>query len=162
MTTDHEPLVPKLDTYDDCFVTIDGATSTLTVKHFLLIKPTLKVHIPSLIYIRRAKDVVGRIGVKPQGLSLSGILWARTGVGGGAIIGRRSGYEKSFVIKVQGDKFRRGFSVEDPETFLAVLERVRPGVTRVAMAASSDQGRDGAAAQCESAGVKERSEPNDL
>ena len=155
MNTDHEPLVPKLDTYDDSFVTINGATNTLTLKHFLLVKPTLEVHIPSLIYIRRAKDVVGRIGVKPQGLSLSGILWARDWSRGGAIIGRRSGYEKSFVIKVQGDKFRRGFSVEDPETFLAVLERVRPGVTRTAMAASSDEGGGGAEAQCESAGERE-------
>ena len=139
MSTGHEPLVQSLDTYDDRFVTINGATSTLTLKHFyLIIEPTLEVHIPSLIYICPARDVVGRFGLKTQGLTLNGIWWARDWSRGGAVIGCGQGYERSFVIKVQGAKLRRGFSVEDPEAFLAVLERVRPGITRAATAASSD------------------------
>jgi len=161
MSTDQEPLVPRPDTYDDTFVTIDGATSTLTLKHYLLVKPTLKVHIPDLLYIRPASEVVKRIGLRPQGISLSGILWARDWHRGGAIVGPRSGYERSFVIKVKGHRLRNGFSVKDPEKFLQVLKHVCPGVTNAAMGAQeAEEIRTETGRELETAG--EDVETNDL
>ncbi|KAF8586662.1 hypothetical protein K439DRAFT_923248 [Ramaria rubella] len=133
---DREPLLPRSDSlsYDDRFVTVDPATSTLTLKNYLLTKPKLHVNIPSMLYIQPASEVVRRIELKPQGLSLiSGIMWARDWSRGSAIRGFKSGYEKSFVIKAKGDKLRIGFSVENPTRFLEMLEQVCPGVTRATM-----------------------------
>ena len=148
MTTHwHKPLVDpvaiKFATYDDTFVNINGETSMLTLKNYRLNKPTLKVHIPSLIYIYAAPSLVTRFSVKPQGLSLSGILWAQDWSRGGAIIGPRSGYERSFLMLAHGHKLQRGFSIEDPEKFFAVLERVRPGWGAVAAGRGRDQAETG-------------------
>ena len=127
---DQNTLVETPDEYDDCFVHIDGATATLTLKRYLAHQPTRKVHIPSLFYIRSAKKAVSRIGIRRQGISLSGVLWACDEERGDVVTGPRSGYGQSFVIKAQGDRLRRGFSVEDPAKFLAVLKGMYPGFAR--------------------------------
>jgi hypothetical protein len=89
----------------------------LTIKQYYLVTPTHVVHIPSLLYIRPAREVVRRIGLEQYGLSITSILWAGDWRRGGSITGPLSGYEKSFVIKAKGDWLRRGFSVEDRGQF---------------------------------------------
>ena len=125
---DNEPLVPK------------GSLSQMTrlecmhVNHhtrYILVKPTHLVHIPDLLDIRPASEVVIRLGLHPYDLSMNGIIWAGDWSRGDVITGPRSGYEK--VINAKDDKLRRGLSVEDPEQFLAMLKRLYPGITNAAM-----------------------------
>jgi len=140
MSDDQDPLIPKLN-YNDRFVNIDGQTKTLTLKNYCFLRATLKLYIPSLLYIRRASDAVRRIGIELQGLSIDGIIWALDWRRGTWITGPASGFEKSFVVKAQGARLglRSGFSVENPEMFLAVLEQVHPGVAKTALRAPDEQ-----------------------
>ncbi|KAF8521269.1 hypothetical protein BU17DRAFT_65028 [Hysterangium stoloniferum] len=112
---------------------VDPKTLTLTIKHYLNTKPTHKIHIPNILYARPAQEVVRRFGVRPQGLSLKGIIWARDWSRGGSVIGIGSGLGRSFIIKVKGDIFRIGFSVEDPRTFSKVLDGLDSGIIKSPM-----------------------------
>ncbi|KAG9011297.1 hypothetical protein FRB95_005717 [Tulasnella sp. JGI-2019a] len=61
-------------------------------------------------------------------MGLTGILWAHDFKRGGAIIGTQSGFEKSYVVKVKGDRMKSGFSVKDTDKFRAAMEEVCSGV----------------------------------
>ncbi|KAG9010326.1 hypothetical protein FRB94_010676 [Tulasnella sp. JGI-2019a] len=114
--------------YDDAHVSLDSSTRILTIKHYILVHPTLYIPIDDILYICPAGRITSRVGIRPWGMGLTGILWARDFKRGGAIIGAMSGFEKSFVVKVKGDRMKSGFSVEDTAKFREAMEEVCSGV----------------------------------
>jgi hypothetical protein len=114
--------------YDDEHVSLDASTRILTVKHYILIHPTLHIPVDDILYICSAGLITSRVGIRPWGMGLTGILWARDFKRGGAVIGARAGFEKSYVVKVKGDKMKSGFSVVDTGRFREAMEQVCKGV----------------------------------
>jgi hypothetical protein len=119
---------PSSIIYEDEHVLIDSAAQKLTIKHYILIHPTLHIQISDILYICPATEFTTRIGLRPWGMGLTGILWARDFKRGGAIVGPKSGYEKSFIVKVKGDRMKSGFSVVDVKAFTTAMETVCAGV----------------------------------
>jgi hypothetical protein len=114
-------------------VTIDAANKTLTVKKFPPPHSTRVIPISSILYIRRAKDVVSRLAYRDYFIGITGVNWAYDWGRSRAVFpGGWSGHraiERSIVYKAEGDTLKSGFSVEDPEAFMTALESVVPGVT---------------------------------
>jgi hypothetical protein len=131
-TSSNPPAYSPSVIYSDKHVIIDSATKTLTIKHFIILNPTQHISIPKLLYVRPVAEVTKTIEIKCWGIGVTGILWARD-------FGRAQVMKKLvdgdvhlgdyFVVKVEGDWLRSGFTVEDPKRFLEALESVESGVT---------------------------------
>jgi hypothetical protein len=77
------------------------------------------------------KEVTSTVGVASYGWTR--ILWSRDFGRGVVVMGGDTDdrhLRKYFVLKVQGDRKRCGFTVDDPVKFVEALKRVEQGVTR--------------------------------
>lgn len=121
-----EPLSPRASAghYSDKFIDVNPETKTLTLHNYLFLKPTRHILIPDILYITPASEM-SWIGAKIEGLSMTGILWARDWSRG--LLG--SNRKNSYVVKIKGDILRIGFSVEHPAKFMRALEYLHPSIT---------------------------------
>jgi len=63
-------------------------------------------------------------------MSDTNIVWTRDLARAGAAIGVDDGIDRGWILKIEGDDYRKGFSVEAPEAFKKALETVCKGVTQ--------------------------------
>ncbi|KZO97750.1 hypothetical protein CALVIDRAFT_526504 [Calocera viscosa TUFC12733] len=117
---------PMEGDYNDHHVYVCTARRTLTIHHWLFMHPTLVIDLDKVVSIRPARDATQHGCVEAWGIGHTGVCWARDAerVNGDA-------YARSFVCEFKTDdgaEICAGFTVEHPEKFLELVERLVPGI----------------------------------
>jgi len=122
--------------YEDEYIFVDAAKHQIGIKwsSYISLHPSKPhmIDLTKVVYLDPAPDVCRPISSRSWGPSPTAITWGRDWYRGLSTFGVEKGkkqFEKSFVVKLEGDVRRFGFTVDRKDEFLAAVERACPGIS---------------------------------